>query len=59
MRSLLFIASVAIVTSAIESTAFAADVDYVREIKPLLVAKCAACHGALKQESNLRLDAGA
>ncbi|RLT20965.1 MAG: DUF1549 domain-containing protein, partial [Planctomycetota bacterium] len=33
-------------------------VDYEREIKPLLFQKCAACHGALKQNSGLRLDAG-
>jgi len=33
-------------------------VDYEREIKPLLLQKCAACHGALKQNSGLRLDAG-
>ncbi|MBX3443780.1 MAG: PSD1 domain-containing protein [Planctomyces sp.] len=34
-----------------------ADVDYHRDIKPLLAAKCAACHGVLKQEAGLRLDA--
>jgi len=33
------------------------DVDYQRDIKPLFAAKCAVCHGALKQESGLRLDA--
>ncbi len=33
-------------------------VDYEREIKPLLLQKCASCHGALKQNSGLRLDAG-
>jgi hypothetical protein len=32
-------------------------VDYLREIKPILAHKCFACHGALKQEANLRLDA--
>jgi Protein of unknown function (DUF1553)/Protein of unknown function (DUF1549)/Planctomycete cytochrome C len=31
-------------------------VDYVREVKPILVARCYACHGALKQKSGLRLD---
>ena len=35
----------------------AADVDYGRDIKPLLMEKCSACHGALKQEAGLRLDA--
>jgi len=32
-------------------------VDYERDVKPLLAAKCAACHGALQQRANLRLDA--
>lgn len=31
-------------------------VDYQRDIKPLLAKSCTACHGALKQESGLRLD---
>lgn len=30
---------------------------YDRDIRPLLTAKCAACHGALKQQAGLRLDA--
>ena len=34
-------------------------VDYLREVKPLLSQKCYACHGALKQQSGLRLDTGA
>ena len=29
---------------------------YLQKIKPLLRARCYACHGALKQESDLRLD---
>jgi hypothetical protein len=32
-------------------------VDYLRDVKPILAQKCFACHGALKQESGLRLDA--
>ncbi|MGY8767382.1 MAG: DUF1549 domain-containing protein, partial [Pirellulales bacterium] len=35
----------------------AADVDYARDIKPLLIEKCSSCHGALAQEAELRLDA--
>ncbi len=31
-------------------------VDYLRDIKPLLTAKCVACHGGLRQKGNLRLD---
>ena len=33
-----------------------AEVNYARQIKPLLKHKCYACHGALKQQSALRLD---
>ncbi len=39
------------------SSAHAADrVDYARQVKPILSARCFACHGALKQESGLRVD---
>ncbi|MCE9533464.1 MAG: DUF1549 domain-containing protein, partial [Planctomycetes bacterium] len=38
------------------NSAAAADVDYLREIKPLLAAHCTRCHGPLKQEGKLRLD---
>ncbi len=31
-------------------------VDYLTEVKPLLAAKCYACHGRLKQEADLRLE---
>ncbi len=34
-------------------------VDYLRQIKPLLAQKCLACHGALKQKGQLRLDTAA
>ncbi|MES2468034.1 MAG: PSD1 and planctomycete cytochrome C domain-containing protein [Verrucomicrobiota bacterium] len=33
-----------------------AAVDYMKEIKPLLRERCFACHGALKQKADLRLD---
>ncbi|RIK84748.1 MAG: multidrug transporter [Planctomycetota bacterium] len=36
-----------------------AAVDYEKQIKPLLAAKCYRCHGPLKQESGLRLDTAA
>ena len=32
-------------------------VDFVQDVKPILKQRCFACHGALKQESGLRLDA--
>lgn len=31
-------------------------VDYLRDVKPILQAKCYACHGALRQRGALRLD---
>ena len=34
-------------------------VDYLRDVKPLLRARCWACHGALHQKANLRLDTAA
>ena len=36
----------------------AGGVDYERDIKPMLAARCYACQGALKQEAGLRLDTG-
>lgn len=52
--------SVCIALSLIEvASLVAAPVDYEATIKPLLKQRCASCHGALKQEADLRLDAGA
>lgn len=33
-----------------------AEVDYLRDIKPILKSRCYACHGALTQKAGLRLD---
>src|SRR5260221_6514069 len=35
------------------------DVDYVRDIKPILAGRCYACHAAIKQKGSLRLDTAA
>ena len=35
------------------------NVDYAKQIKPVLHERCYACHGALKQEGGLRLDTAA
>ncbi len=37
----------------------AAEVDYTREVKPLLARSCVGCHGPTKQRSGLRLDTAA
>ena len=42
----------------VTASARADGVDYERDIKPVLKARCYACHGALKQEAGLRLDTG-
>ncbi len=34
-------------------------VDYWREIKPILAARCTSCHGAVRQKAGLRLDTAA
>ncbi len=52
-RSILLLAVSIFCTSTVR-----ADVDYETDIKPLFEEKCAACHGVLKQEAGLRLDAG-
>jgi hypothetical protein len=38
------------------SLVLADTVDYLKDIKPILAAKCYACHGALQQKNGLRVD---
>ncbi|MEK6236950.1 MAG: c-type cytochrome [Planctomycetales bacterium] len=58
-RILLVAAAVAL---AVSFTAVASagkpkkNVDYLRDVKPILKARCRDCHGGAKQESGLRLD---
>jgi hypothetical protein len=40
-------------------TAAGDEVDYVKQIKPILAARCYACHSALRKKSGLRVDTGA
>lgn len=60
-RLIVVVMLAAVTLLAIDSPriAHAEGVDYERDIKPMLVARCYACHGALKQEAGLRLDTGA
>ena len=51
-------ASIPILLCLATGRVLAAEVDYARDVKPLLAKKCQACHGPLKQEAGLRLDAG-
>ncbi len=41
---------------AFASAASAAEADYLKDVKPILAARCYACHGALQQKADLRLD---
>ena len=43
---------------AVAAEETAVDVDYVSQIKSIFKQRCYACHGSLKQESDLRLDTG-
>lgn len=52
-----FTVIVALLIALLPTASFGAESDeYVGHIKPLLRERCFACHGALKQESGLRLD---
>ena len=39
-----------------QSVVAAPPVDYGREVKPILAARCTSCHGAIRQKAGLRLD---
>ncbi|MDG3002635.1 PSD1 and planctomycete cytochrome C domain-containing protein [Paludisphaera mucosa] len=54
-RPLLVIAAIGCLVGTREAAA-EEKIDYLRQIKPILSARCYACHGALKQKSNLRTD---
>ncbi|HEX7379205.1 MAG TPA: PSD1 and planctomycete cytochrome C domain-containing protein [Pirellulales bacterium] len=47
-----------IIVLTLAASAGDGQVDYQRQVKPILRARCFACHGALKQEADLRLDTG-
>ncbi len=61
MRQISLLIAALTAAIAIASSAFCAEerIDYLQHIKPLLVKRCYACHGALKQEAGLRLDTAA
>jgi mono/diheme cytochrome c family protein len=44
---------------ALPLAADAGDVDYTRDVKPLLAKHCVACHGEARPRGGLRLDTGA
>jgi hypothetical protein len=52
MAGLAFLLSPSVIVAA---TAPAADVHFMRDIAPVLVQRCTACHGAIKDEGGVRL----
>jgi hypothetical protein len=46
----------AMIVALVGPTQVGGEVDYSKEVKPILRARCFACHGALKQKGGLRLD---
>ncbi len=51
-----FIALIASVMALLPITAAGDEVDYVKQVKPILTARCYACHSALRKKSGLRVD---
>src|SRR5687767_30617 len=56
-RSLLAVALVASCVPAFGADG-PGDVDFVRDVQPILTTHCVECHGPTKQENGLRLDHG-
>jgi hypothetical protein len=56
LKAALLLVFVLIASAAAPSAAADEGVDYLRQVKPIFRQKCYACHGALKQNSGLRLD---
>ena len=46
----------ALVLGLAQDAPAATPVDYLREVKPILAARCTSCHGAIRQKAGLRLD---
>jgi mono/diheme cytochrome c family protein len=56
-HELLLVGIVTAASAAVVSNVLADEqVDYLRQIKPVLAKRCYACHGSLKHEGGLRLD---
>jgi len=53
------IARIAAILALVDAARAEDAIDYTRQIKPVLQARCTACHGVLKQKGGLRLDTAA
>ena len=55
-RSLLLLMLCGALTASTARAESESGINYLKNIKPVLKERCFACHGALKQEADLRLD---
>jgi mono/diheme cytochrome c family protein len=58
MRSFVLAGAAILSTTFVTAAEPAGDVDFLRDVKPIVAAHCTKCHGQAKQENGLRLDAG-
>ncbi len=58
-RSLYAAAALALIAFGCGALSAQNGVDYTRQVKPVLAARCGACHGVLQQNGGLRLDTAA
>jgi hypothetical protein len=56
IRSVRLFSGIVALFGAVAGTTFAADIEFERQVRPLLVERCGDCHGPDTQESSLRLD---
>jgi cytochrome c553 len=56
IRSVRLFSGIVALFGAVAGTTLAADIDFERQVRPLLVERCGDCHGPDTQESGLRLD---
>ena len=56
VAGLLFAAAVCLARAATSAAAAVEPIDFARDIRPILEARCVDCHGPAKQKGNLRLD---
>src|SRR3954454_8194979 len=56
MRGVRRVSLIFLLAALASSAGTAEPIDYIKDVKPVLKSRCFACHGALKQQANLRLD---
>src|SRR6476661_3887341 len=57
LASVTLIVALPFSAAAAEPSGPSGTIDYLKQVKPIFMERCVACHGALKQKGGLRLDA--